>query len=104
MNNQANKAGQHRGVGRVAGRQRVTMHDIARVAGCSQTTVSLVLNKNDSVKISEDTKQRVPDAANTLGYAMPSQLRKPQTARAGQRRWTEPSLLSWMIWRRAPKW
>ncbi|WP_254447170.1 LacI family DNA-binding transcriptional regulator [Ruegeria sp. HKCCA0235A] len=78
MNNQANKAGQHRGVGRVAGRQRVTMHDIARVAGCSQTTVSLVLNKNDSVKISEDTKQRVLDAANTLGYAMPSQLRKPQ--------------------------
>lgn len=78
MNDQANKAKQPKGIGRVAGRQRVTMHDIARVAGCSQTTVSLVLNKNESVKISDETKQRVLDAANTLGYPMPAQLRKSE--------------------------
>ncbi|MFA3918718.1 LacI family DNA-binding transcriptional regulator [Ruegeria hyattellae] len=79
MNEQAKKSSQHRGVGKVAGRQRVTMHDIARVAGCSQTTVSLVLNKNDSVKISEDTKTRVLDAAKTLGYSVPNQNTKPST-------------------------
>lgn len=55
----------------------MTMHDIARVAGCSQTTVSIVLNRNDSVKISEDTKKRVLDAAKTLGYSVPSQSAKP---------------------------
>ncbi|WP_372573648.1 LacI family DNA-binding transcriptional regulator [Ruegeria jejuensis] len=76
MNEQANNAKQHRGVGKVAGRQRVTMQDIARVAGCSQTTVSLVLNRNDSVKISEETKKRVLDAAKTLGYSMPAQFSK----------------------------
>ncbi|MEM1360317.1 MAG: LacI family DNA-binding transcriptional regulator [Pseudomonadota bacterium] len=47
------------------------MHDIARVAGCSQTTVSLVLNNNDSVKISDATKERVFDAAKGLGYSVP---------------------------------
>lgn len=57
-----------KGVGRVAGRQRVTMQDIARAAGCSQPTVSLVLNGNDSVKISEATKERVIEAARDLGY------------------------------------
>ncbi len=56
------------GVGKVSGRQRVTMHDIARAAGCSQPTVSFVLNGNDAVKISPATKQRVWDAARDLGY------------------------------------
>ncbi|WP_299935831.1 LacI family DNA-binding transcriptional regulator [uncultured Pelagimonas sp.] len=58
----------HKGVGKISGRQRVTMHDIARVAGCSQATVSLVLNNNESVKISEQTRERVFEAAKSLGY------------------------------------
>jgi hypothetical protein len=41
-----------------AGR-RVTMTDIAREAGCSQTTVSIVLNRTEGIKISEQTRQRV---------------------------------------------
>ena len=49
-------------------RQRVTMHDIALAAGCSQATVSIVLNGNESVKISEQMQQRVRQAAETLGY------------------------------------
>ncbi|MEP1209247.1 MAG: LacI family DNA-binding transcriptional regulator [Rhizobiaceae bacterium] len=57
-----------KGVGRIAGRQRVTMQDIARAAGCSQPTVSFVLNQNDAVKISEQTKARVLKAAQELGY------------------------------------
>lgn len=47
---------------------RVTMHDIARAAGCSQATVSLVLNGNESVRISESMKQRVENVAEQLGY------------------------------------
>jgi len=70
MNEQLNTPKKHKGVGEVAGRQRVTMQDIARVASCSQTTVSLVLSANTTVKISDATKERVLEAANSLGYAV----------------------------------
>ncbi len=56
------------GVGKVSGRQRVTMHDIARAANCSQPTVSYVLNGNNALKISDTTKQRVWEVAEQLGY------------------------------------
>jgi len=59
------------GVGKVAGRQRVTMQDIARAAGCSQPTVSFVLNGNTTVKISAETARRVKQAAQDLGYRTP---------------------------------
>ncbi|PRY22082.1 LacI family transcriptional regulator [Aliiruegeria haliotis] len=59
------------GVGNVAGQRRVTMQDVARVAGCSQSTVSFALNNNTSVKISERTRQRVLQVANELGYRIP---------------------------------
>ncbi|WP_309664021.1 LacI family DNA-binding transcriptional regulator [Tabrizicola sp.] len=52
--------------------RRVTMTDIARVAGCSQATVSFVLNKANGVKISEATRNRVIEAARTLNYAATS--------------------------------
>ena len=52
--------------------RRVTMTDIAREAGCSQATVSFVLNRNQLVKISEQTRDRVVAAARSLGYAAPS--------------------------------
>lgn len=60
------------GIGRVAGRQRVTMQDIARVAGCSQSTVSFVLNGNTTANISDATRQRVLMAARELGYQLPA--------------------------------
>lgn len=65
------------GVGRVAGRKRVTMQDIARVAGCSQSTVSFVLSGNTSAHISEPTRQRVLQASRELGYL----FTPPRTAR-----------------------
>lgn len=52
--------------------RRVTMTDIARVAGCSQATVSFVLNKANGVKISEAMRNRVIEAARTLNYAATS--------------------------------
>ncbi len=63
-------------------RNRVTMRDIARVAGCSQPTVSFVLNNNDAAKISEQMRERVWEAARELGYQIPvhptkSPVKKP---------------------------
>ena len=48
---------------------RITSKDVASLAGVSQSTVSRVLNpKGDSI-ISEDTAQRVREAAQQLGYS-----------------------------------
>lgn len=48
------------------------MTDVAREAGCSQATVSFVLNHAPGIKLSAETKQRVFEAARRLGYAVPS--------------------------------
>ena len=45
----------------------ITSHDVARLAGVSQPTVSRALN--DHPKVSERTKQKVREAALALGYA-----------------------------------
>lgn len=47
----------------------LTMHDIARASGVSQSTVSRVLNDvTTTVPIAEDTRQRILEAARRLGY------------------------------------
>ena len=48
--------------------KRVTMTDIAKKAGVSQTTVSFVLNNVDAANISDSTKKSVLEAAALLGY------------------------------------
>ena len=50
----------------------MTKTDEAREAGCSQATVSLVLNHNETIKISATTRERVFAAARTLGYSTAS--------------------------------
>ncbi|UVJ39963.1 LacI family DNA-binding transcriptional regulator [Arthrobacter sp. CJ23] len=45
-----------------------TMHDVAAAAGVSQATVSLVLNDAGGARFSEETRQRVHQAAVQLGY------------------------------------
>ena len=45
-----------------------TMHDVAAAAGVSQATVSLVLNSASGSRFSEDTRKRVRDAVDRLGY------------------------------------
>jgi LacI family transcriptional regulator len=47
---------------------RVTSREVAERAGVSRTTVSLVLNEVQGVQISEETRQRVNQVANELGY------------------------------------
>lgn len=49
-------------------RRRPTSADVARHAGVSRTTVSFVLNGRDDVAISPETRRRVIEAAEELGY------------------------------------
>jgi LacI family transcriptional regulator len=48
--------------------KRPTSADVATLAGVSRTTVSFVLNERADVKIPDDTRRRVQDAARELGY------------------------------------
>jgi LacI family transcriptional regulator len=48
--------------------KRVTMTDVAQAAGCSQSTVSVVLNGTQGIKISSETRSRVAEAVASLGY------------------------------------
>ncbi|TIT86664.1 MAG: LacI family DNA-binding transcriptional regulator, partial [Mesorhizobium sp.] len=47
------------------------MTDIARTAGCSQATVSFVLNNSPGIRLSQQTRDRVIEAARSLGYSPP---------------------------------
>lgn len=49
-----------------------TMTDVAAAAGCSQSTVSIVLRGTTGHRIPDNTRRRVAEAAVALGYAPPS--------------------------------
>ena len=49
-------------------RRRVTRKDVAELAGVSGTVVSDVLNRRDSVRVSDKTRKRVLEAAKQLDY------------------------------------
>ncbi len=51
--------------------KKVTSTDIAKAAGGSQSTVSMVLNKKHNVSFSRETIDRVEAAAKELGYSAP---------------------------------
>ncbi|MDO4232806.1 MAG: LacI family DNA-binding transcriptional regulator [Lautropia sp.] len=46
----------------------VTSHDVARLAGVARSTVSHVLNGSNAVRLSEETRDKVRQAALKLGY------------------------------------
>lgn len=52
---------------------KISSLDVARLAGVSPATVSLVLNARTNVHLAEATRQRVREAAERLGYR-PNQL------------------------------
>ncbi|MEV4434351.1 LacI family DNA-binding transcriptional regulator [Streptomyces sp. NPDC049585] len=56
------------GQGRQAGVTRTTSRDVARAAGVSQATVSLVMGDKWRGRVSERTAGAVRDAARALGY------------------------------------
>lgn len=47
---------------------RVTMSDVALYAGVSRTTVSFVLNDKPGAAIPEETRRRILEAIDELGY------------------------------------
>ena len=52
-------------------KRKVTSTDIARAAGVSQSTVSMVLNKKYNVSFSKETIEKVEATAKELGYTPP---------------------------------
>lgn len=62
--------------------KRVTSQDVADAAGVSRTTVSLVLNNVQGVKISEATRKRVRESARELGYVPNATAQALATQRA----------------------
>lgn len=61
-------------------RGRPTMTDVARIAGVSQSSVSLVLNQMTGARISGETQQRVIGAARQIGYELPAIRREAATS------------------------
>jgi DNA-binding LacI/PurR family transcriptional regulator len=49
-------------------KNRVTSHDVARAAGVSRTTVSMVLSGSTTVMLADETRVRVRETADRLGY------------------------------------
>ena len=62
---------------------RPGIKDVARAAGVSMTTVSLVLNGKDGGRISDSTRRRVHDVVASLGYA-PNSLAQGLRAQRSQ--------------------
>lgn len=55
-------------IGKSTKHKRITSQDVADLAGVSRTTVSLVLNNVQGFKISQETREKVFNAVETLGY------------------------------------
>ena len=66
------------------GVRRATMTDIAREVGCSQATVSFVLNNTPGIRLSDETRRRVIETARRIGYDVPVQSRAAEGGRANR--------------------
>ena len=52
-------------------KKKITSVDVAKAAGVSQATVSMVLNKKYNASFSKETIQKVERAGEVLGYQSP---------------------------------
>lgn len=59
-------------------KKKATSSDVAKKAGVSQATVSMVLNKKYNVSFSRETVERVEQAARELGYQLPGRKNKKE--------------------------
>jgi LacI family transcriptional regulator len=62
-------------------KRQTTQYDVAREAGVSQTTVSLVLNNSDTNSVPEETRLKVTEAMRKLNYIPNSTARMLRTSR-----------------------
>lgn len=62
-------------------KKKVTSSDVARRAGVSQATVSMVLNKKYNVSFSKEVIKKVETAAEELGYVLPKRKAKKEERR-----------------------
>lgn len=69
-------------------KKKPTSRDVARLAGVSQPTVSMILNNYDNVRFSPETIQRVMDACTKLNYRIPS------SRKGGSNEWHEKLLMA----------
>lgn len=60
-------------------KKKATSSDVAKKAGVSQATVSMVLNKKYNVSFSRETVERVEQAAGELGYQLPGRRNKKES-------------------------
>ena len=61
--------------------KKVTSSDVAKRAGVSQATVSMVLNKKYNVSFSKDVIRKVEEAAQELGYELPKRKKRREERR-----------------------
>ena len=61
--------------------KRPNQKDVARIAGVSQTTVSQILNPRSGIVVSADTRQRVRDAIDEVGYVPNRAARSLRTSK-----------------------
>ena len=57
-------------------KKKATSSDVAKKAGVSQATVSMVLNKKYNVSFSRETVEKVEMAARELEYQLPGRRNK----------------------------
>lgn len=66
----------------MTGFSRPTQSDVAKLAGVSQAMVSYVLNGNANLAITDETRQRILDAIEQLGYVPDRSARSLRTRRS----------------------
>src|SRR5699024_10210359 len=66
-----------------ARRAQLTAREVAKLAGVSTSTVSLVLNNKDAGRVSERTREQVIKTAEELGYRVDTLARGLATGRSG---------------------
>ncbi|MCB7306205.1 LacI family transcriptional regulator [Bariatricus massiliensis] len=62
-------------------KNKVTSSDIAKAAGVSQSTVSMVLNRKYNVSFSKETIRKVEQAAKEMGYEIPKRKKPKESKR-----------------------
>lgn len=65
----------------------VTLKDVAKMAGVSATTVSRILSRDLSFNVKEDTRNRVLQAADKLGYKTKNNIKNSKSKRFGIVQW-----------------